>query len=56
MNILDDFIDLDQAATELRYHPQTVRKLAHEGKLRGVKRGNKWFFHKNDIKEYFLNG
>jgi len=51
-NLMEDYVGLPEAAKMLNYHPQTVRGLVRTGMLTGIKRGNRWYFHKDIIKEY----
>jgi len=44
-----DFYDVKEAAEVLGYHPQTMRVMVRDGKMRAVKRGRKWFFIKEDV-------
>ena len=47
-------VTLREAASILKCHEQTVRKMVHEGKLRGRKFGRSWAFLASDIEKLFL--
>jgi hypothetical protein len=36
--IIDRYADINEAASELRIHPMSLRRLAREGKVPGVRR------------------
>lgn len=36
-------------AKELQFHPDHIKKLAREGKIPGERRGNRWFFSKEEV-------
>lgn len=39
---LPELLDVGEVAKYLRIHPETVKKWIRQGKLRGIKCGNKW--------------
>ena len=41
-----------EAGLLLRQNPETVNKMAREGKLPGRKQGQQWFFLRDDLLEY----
>ena len=45
-------LDLRQAATFLRLHPQTVRKLAVAGEIPAAKPGKRWVFVEQDLADW----
>ena len=53
--LINDVVDADAAASYLLLHPNTVRRLAAEGKLPGVKIGRVWRFRQS-LLEDFMNG
>jgi len=53
--LVNDVVDADTAASYLLLHPNTVRRLAAEGKLPGVKIGRVWRFRQALLEE-FMNG
>lgn len=46
---------VDDVAQYFRLEPETVRKMAKEGKLPGFKVGKAWRFRHESIKEWILN-
>lgn len=46
-------VTLREAASILKCHEQTVRKLVHEGKLHGRKFGRSWAFLASDVEKLF---
>jgi hypothetical protein len=45
-------LDLKQAATFLRMHPEEVRRRARMGLLPGAKAGKRWVFIEDDLVSY----
>ena len=45
-------LDLHQAATFLRMHPEEVRRRARQGQLPGAKAGKRWVFIDEDLAAY----
>jgi excisionase family DNA binding protein len=46
----------EQAAQELQLRPKTVRRLARDGRIRGVRRGSTWRFPRTAIEAYRSGG
>ena len=48
----DKFVDILEAATRLRIHPESVRRLIRAGKLPGRKFANKWLIQKDVLEQF----
>lgn len=48
----EQYLTVDEVAEILRYNPQTVRALAREGELQGIKVRSKWLFAKEAIDNF----
>jgi len=49
---LADYMTTQQAAKELGFHPETVRRLVRDGILVGQKWGKEWLVLKKSVEEY----
>ena len=49
MPILNDYVDVIEAATILNVHWETVKRLCREGQITAQKVHNKWLIHKDDL-------
>ena len=47
--MLDDYVDVLQAAKMLSVHPETVKRLIRLGKLPATKFGNKWLITRDRL-------
>jgi excisionase family DNA binding protein len=52
MPILNDYIDVVEAAGILQIHWETVKRLCRERRIPAQKVHNKWLIHKEDIREF----
>jgi excisionase family DNA binding protein len=49
---LTNYMTTQEAAQELGYHIDHVRRMLREGDLQGQKVGNMWFVYKPSVDEY----
>jgi excisionase family DNA binding protein len=49
---LTDYMTTQEAAEQLGYHVEHVRRMLREGDLKGKKVGYMWFIHKPSVDEY----
>ncbi len=47
-----DWISTAEAAEASGYHPERVRELIREGKIRAVKKGNTWWVDRKSVLAY----
>lgn len=47
--MFENFVDARQAATILKVHPETVKRLIRDGELPATKFGNKWLIEKERL-------
>jgi excisionase family DNA binding protein len=47
--MLDNYLDVYEAAKVLKVHPETVKRLIRDGKLPATKFGNKWLVEKDRL-------
>lgn len=52
MPILDDYVDVVEAADILDIHWETVKRLCREGRIPAQKVHNKWLIHKDDMHRF----
>ena len=50
MPILNDYVDVVEAAGTLEVHWETVKRLCREGKIPAQKVHNKWLIHVDDLR------
>lgn len=46
------FYTIEEVAEKLRMHPESVRRLIRQGKIKASKGGNKWLISPNDLEKY----
>jgi excisionase family DNA binding protein len=49
MPILNEYLDVVEAARILKVHWETVKRLCREGRIPAQKVHNKWLIHKDDL-------
>ena len=49
MPILNEYVDVVEAAKILHVHWETVKRLCREGQIAAQKVHNKWLIHKDDL-------
>lgn len=49
---LTDYMTTNEAAEQLGYHVEHVRRMIREGDIKGQKVGNMWFVFKPSVSEY----
>jgi excisionase family DNA binding protein len=52
MPILDEYVDVVEAAGILNVHWETVKRLCREGRIPSQKVHNKWLIHKDDLRKF----
>lgn len=52
MGTMRDYCDVDEAAKLLKVHPESVRRLLREGKLKSIKLGNRWMLYRAYVEQY----
>lgn len=52
MPILNDYVDVHEAATVLGIHWETMKRLCREHKIPAQKVHNKWLIHKDDLSKF----
>ena len=50
--MLENYVDVIQAARILGVHPETVKRLIREGKLSATKFGNKWIMELDRLRVF----
>ncbi|MGW9264936.1 helix-turn-helix domain-containing protein [Gordonia terrae] len=53
--MLEQLLNIDDAAELVGYHPVTLRKKIREGALPAVRRGRRLFIHRNDLANLFTS-
>lgn len=46
------FYTVEEVAEKLRMHPESVRRLIRQGKIKASKGGNKWLIEQTDLEKY----
>lgn len=46
------FYTVQEVAEKLRMHPESVRRLIREKKIKALKRGHKWLVSDENIQQY----
>jgi excisionase family DNA binding protein len=46
------FLTVDEVAEITRMHTNSIRRLIRQGKIKAVKRGNRWLIKESDFKKY----
>ncbi len=49
---LTEYIETSEAAKELNYHVEHVRRMMREGRLKGIKIGRTWLVQKKSLEEF----
>jgi excisionase family DNA binding protein len=52
MPILGEYVDVVEAASILKVHWETVKRLCREGRIPAQKVHNKWLIHKDDLDKF----
>jgi excisionase family DNA binding protein len=52
MTAMRDYCDVDEAAERLKVHPESVRRLLREGKLKASKIAGRWMLHRAYVEQY----
>ena len=52
MPVLDDYLDVVEAANILGIHWETAKRLCRERKIKAQKVHNKWLIHKEDLRGF----
>jgi excisionase family DNA binding protein len=52
---LEDYVDAADAASRLRIHPESVKRLIRQGKLPARKIANKWFIRRDILEQFASN-
>lgn len=52
MPVLNDYLDVVEAANILDVHWETVKRLCRENRIPAQKVHNKWLIHKNDLGKF----
>jgi len=55
MPILNDYMDVVEAASILAIHWETVKRLCREHRIPAQKVHNKWLIHKDDLRRFADN-
>lgn len=50
--MLENYLDVFEAAKVLKVHPETVRRLIRDGKLPATKFGNKWLVERTRLEMF----
>ena len=50
--MLENYVDVIEAAKILGVHPETVKRLIREGKLAATKFGNKWIMERDRLRVF----
>lgn len=46
----------NEVAEQLRYHPESIRRLIRSGKIKSVKRGRRWLVTETTLEHISANG
>ncbi len=49
---MPDYLTVEEAAEMLDYHPESVRQLIRDGKLRADKKGTMWLVYREAVEEF----
>ena len=52
MPILNEYMDVIEAANIIKVHWETVKRLCREGRIPAQKVHNKWLIHKDDLHRF----
>ncbi len=55
MSVLDNYVNVVEAAAVLGVHWETVKRLCREGRIPAEKVHNKWLIHKDSLRELTMN-
>jgi excisionase family DNA binding protein len=50
--LLESYAGVNEVASRLGIHPESVRRLIRQGKLPAIKFGNKWLIDKATLEQY----
>lgn len=50
--LLAAYADVSEAGKRLSIHPESVRRLIRQGKLPGIKFGNKWLIERTALEQF----
>jgi excisionase family DNA binding protein len=50
--LLETYADVAEAGKRLKIHPESVRRLLRQGKLPGIKFGNKWLIERDVLEQF----
>jgi len=51
-SLLTAYADVSEAGKRLKIHPESVRRLLRQGKLPGIKFGNKWLIERSVLEQF----
>lgn len=51
-SLLDSYVGVEEVAERLSIHAESVRRLIRQGKLPGIKFGNKWLVDRATLEQY----
>jgi len=51
-SLLATYADVVEAGKRLSIHPESVRRLIRQGKLPGIKFGNKWLIERDVLEQF----
>ena len=52
VELLETYAGVNEIATRLNIHPESVRRLIRQGKLPAIKFGNKWLVEKGALEQF----
>ncbi len=52
VELLETYAGVNEVATRLNIHPESVRRLIRQGKLPAIKFGNKWLVEKGALEQF----
>lgn len=52
VELLETYAGVDEVASRLSIHPESVRRLIRQGKLPAIKFGNKWLVEKGALEQF----
>lgn len=50
--MLDEYLDVSEAAKQLGTHPETIKRLIRMGNLPAIKFGNKWLIERHIFDQF----
>lgn len=50
--VLEDYLTANEAATRLRIHPETVKRLCRQGDIPAQKVHNTWLIHRDALDSF----